>query len=245
VRYRTVAFGHPDSYPLEVMAQVLNGRTGRLYRGLVEGLEIASYAFARQDSRKYGGAFSFTAQAKNAAPPEALEEAWYEELERLQREPVPPRELQKVKNKMAADSFRRLQSGFFLMIQLGWYEGLGGWEAINEIPRRLQEVGPEEIQRVANEYFGRANRSVAIYLRRADATPIDPAIAAMPPEAQRFVRQSVEQLRQIDDPEMIRMAIMQMQSQAGQVPPEFKAAFDYLVAAAQARLAELEADEAP
>ncbi len=241
VRYHTVPFGHDDSYALDVLAALLNGRTGRLYRGLVEGREIASTAFARQDSRKYAGAFSFSGQAKGEVEPATVESAWYEELARLQNELVPERELQKVKNQVAADSFRRLQSNFFLMIQLGYYEGLGGWEHINDAPRRLQAVTAEDIQRVANRYFDRANRSVATYVRRAGAAPVDPVLAALPPEAQQFVRQSIEQLRQIDDPAMIRMALMQMESQAAQVPPDFKAAFEYLVRAARERLAELEA----
>ncbi len=35
VRYHTVPAGHVDSYPLDMLAEVLNDRTGRLYRGLV------------------------------------------------------------------------------------------------------------------------------------------------------------------------------------------------------------------
>jgi len=242
VRYHSVPFGHADSYALDVLSQILNGRTGRLYRGLVEGREIAANAFARQDSRKYAGAFSFTAQAKGDSSPQELEAAWYEELARLQEELVPEMELQKVKNQLAADSFRRLQSNFFLMIQLGYYEGLGGWEHINEQPRRMQAVTAEDVRRVANAYFDRANRSVAIYTRRADAAPIDPELAALPPEVRGFVQQSIRQLEQIDDLETIRMALAQMSAQSEQVPPEFKAAFDHLVSVAQRRLAELEAE---
>ena len=40
------------------------------------------------------------------------------EVRKLQKEPVGERELQKVKNQFLADSFRRLQSNFFLLLQL-------------------------------------------------------------------------------------------------------------------------------
>ena len=41
IRYHTVPAGHVDSYPLDMLAEVLNERTGRLYTGLVEGRGIA------------------------------------------------------------------------------------------------------------------------------------------------------------------------------------------------------------
>jgi predicted Zn-dependent peptidase len=57
IRYHTVPFQHKDSYPLDVMASILNGRTGRLYKDMVEGSGIASGASAQQESRKYAGLF--------------------------------------------------------------------------------------------------------------------------------------------------------------------------------------------
>jgi UDP-3-O-[3-hydroxymyristoyl] glucosamine N-acyltransferase len=83
VRYHTVPCQHADSYPLEVMSQILNGRTGRLYKSMVEGSGVASDAGARQDSRKYAGAFSFSAEVKGGATPRQLEDGWYAALTRL------------------------------------------------------------------------------------------------------------------------------------------------------------------
>src|ERR687895_1828455 len=42
VRYHTVAEGHPDAFALSVLASLLNGRTGRLYKSLVLQLEVAN-----------------------------------------------------------------------------------------------------------------------------------------------------------------------------------------------------------
>ena len=41
IRYHAVPFGHRDSYVFEVMSAILNGRTGRLFKSMVEGDEIA------------------------------------------------------------------------------------------------------------------------------------------------------------------------------------------------------------
>ncbi len=243
VRYHTVPFRHKDAYALDVLAAVLNGRTGRLYKAMVEGSEIASGAGARQDSRKYAGAFSFSAEVKGDATPAELEQAWYAEIERLQGEPVPALELQKVKNQFAASNYRRLKTNFFLLLQLGYYEGLGTWEEINEAPGRIDAVTADDIQRVAKTYFARENRSVATYLRKAGAAaPVDdPALAALPAPMQAQARQMAMQIAKETDAARLRMALEQMGAQAAQVPPQMKPLIDFMVSKIEARLAELDA----
>ena len=242
VRYHTVPFRHRDSYALDVLAAVLNGRTGRLERSMVEGREIASSASAGQDSRKYAGSFSFSAEVKGDVAPAALEEAWYEELARLQDEPVPPQELQKVKNQFAASNFRRLESNFFLLVQLGYLEGLGTWEEINDGPKRIAAVTAEDVQRVARKYFEPSNRSVATYVRKAGlAAPVDdPALAALPAPMQAQARAVAAQIAAQTNAEELRAGLERMRAQAAQVPPQMKPMLDYVAGRLEARIAELE-----
>jgi predicted Zn-dependent peptidase len=243
VRYHTVPFRHKDAYALDVLSAVLNGRTGRLYKSMIEGGEIASGASARQDSRKYAGAFSFNAEVKGEATPAELEKAWYAEIERLKNETVPAAELQKVKNQFAASNYRRLKTNFFLLLQLGYYEGLGTWEEINDAPKKIDAVTADDIQRVAKTYFTEKNRSVATYTRKAGATaaPEDPALAALPAPMQAQARQMAQQIAKETDAARLRMALEQMGAQAAQVPPQMKPLLDYMVAKIEARLAELDA----
>ncbi|MFM7034941.1 MAG: M16 family metallopeptidase [Planctomycetia bacterium] len=165
VRYHTVPAGHSDSYPLDVLAEILNERTGRLYAGLVESRGIAATARASSDTRKYAGLFSFEAQTRGDATPEKLEQAWYEELAAIQKAEIPERELRKVKNRIAAGNYRRLENNMSLLIQLAFAEALLDWREINEGPRKYEAVTAADIRRVANEYFKPTNRSVAIYRR--------------------------------------------------------------------------------
>jgi predicted Zn-dependent peptidase len=165
VRYHTVPAGHVDSYPLDVLAEILNERTGRLYAGLVEGRGIAASARATSDTRKYAGLFSVEAQTRGDATPEQLEQAWYEELAKLQEADVPERELRKVKNRIAAGNYRRLENNMSLLIQLGFAEALLDWREINDGPKKYEAVTAADIKRVAGKYFRPTNRSVAIYKR--------------------------------------------------------------------------------
>jgi predicted Zn-dependent peptidase len=241
VRYHTVPFGHADSYALEMMAAVLNGRTGRLYKSMVEGKEIASQAIARQDIRKYAGAFAFNAEVKGEAQPSDLEITWEEQLHRLQNELVPEQELQKVKNQQAANAYRRLQSNFSLMIQLAMAEANGDWRYINESPAKLQAVTAADIQRVAKTYFDRTNRCVATYIRKADSAPDDPELAQFDPQQQAMIKQVLSRLKTANDPRQLQLSVEQIESQRATVPEEFRPGIDYILKKFRERIAELEA----
>ena len=241
IRYHTVGFQHKDSYALDVMSSILNGRTGRLYKDMVEGSKVASSAGAQQDSRKYAGAFSFEAETKGESTPVQLEEGWYAELKKLQTEAVPAEELQKVKNQAMADSYRRLQSNFFLLIQLAQAEALGDWSEINKESAKVQAVTAEDIKRVANQYFDKTNRSVATYTRKAGATmAADPELAALPGPMQGMARQAAKKISEEKDADKLKEGLTQLRDQAAQVPPQMAPVMEYLLKKMEARIAELE-----
>ena len=241
IRYHTVGFQHKDSYALDVMSSILNGRTGRLYKDMVEGTKVASSAGAQQDSRKYAGAFSFEAETKGDSTPVQLEEGWYAELKKLQTEAVPAEELQKVKNQAMADSYRRLQSNFFLLIQLAQAEALGDWSEINKESAKIQAVTAEDIKRVANQYFDKTNRSVATYTRKAGATmAADPELAALPGPMQGMARQAAKKIGEEKDADKLKEGLTQLRDQAAQVPPQMAPVMEYLMKKMEARIAELE-----
>ena len=241
VRYHTVAFRHADSYALDVMQGLLNGQTGRLHKAFVLDQQVATSASSVQDSKKYAGYFEVSAESKGEATPEQLEAAWYRELERLQNEPVPDLELQKVKNQIAADAFRRLESPFYLMLQLLWYDGTGDWTYLNDWAEKTLAVTAADVQRVAREYFAPENRAVGLYHRKAGtaAEELPPEVAALPPEAQQMVKAQIQQLGQVADAAQMEQIVSQLEGQRGEVPEPMKAAFDVVLKAAQARLAEL------
>ena len=241
IRYHTVGFQHKDSYALDVMSAILNGRTGRLYKDMVEGSKVASSAGAQQDSRKYAGAVSFEAATKGESTPVQLEEGWYAELKKLQTEAVPAGELQKVKNQAMADSYRRLQSNFFLLIQLAQAEALGDWSEINKESAKIQAVTAEDIKRVANQYFDKTNRSVATYTRKAGATmAADPELAALPGPMQGMARQAAKKIGEEKDADKLKEGLTQLRDQAAQVPPQMAPVMEYLMKKMEARIAELE-----
>jgi predicted Zn-dependent peptidase len=242
IRYHAVPFGHKDGYSLEIMAGVLNGRTGRLYKSMVEGDEIASTASVSYEPRKYAGLFAFYASVKGDTTGESLESAWLHQLSLLQSEPVTEYELEKVKNSVIADQYRSLQSNFYLMIQLGYMEAIGGWEVINTAKDSLLAVTADDIVRVANEYLIPNNSSIAIYTRTKGAAPINEELAAFGPQEQQMIKQALLELESLPEDEMFE-AMTQMKTQAAQVPPEFKPVFDYLLKRLQEKLDQFASEE--
>ena len=188
VRYHTVPDGHIDEPALVVLGQLLNGRTGRLYKSLVEDQKVATSASGGQSGFKFEGMFELRGVAKQGRTPEEVEEAIYVELERLKIEPVDDRELQKVKNQNAASTFRDLRGNFQLMMQLLIRENYRGWETINSDPPLYDAVTANDIMRVVSTYFTPETRAVAVYYRAESESVEDDRLLGLDEEERQRVQ---------------------------------------------------------
>ncbi len=247
IRWHTVPFQHKDSYALSVLAELLNGRTGRLYKAMVLPADaVATEARASHNGMgapaKYAGSFNVAAEAKEGKTPADVARTALAEIERLKAEPVPAEELQKVKNNIAAGSFRRLTSNFFILLQLLFNEGSGEWKEMNEGPKKLDAVTAADVQRVARTYLVKDNQATAFVTRKAGSAPADDdaALAGVPEQIRPMIKQSLQRLAAETDAAKLKDGIAKMEAQAGQVPPDVKKGIELLVAKARERLAELE-----
>jgi predicted Zn-dependent peptidase len=167
ILWHTVPFAHKDSYALQILAQLLSDHTGRLYKGLVLGSHAANEAGASQNSQKWAGSFEISGEAADGHTPLEVEQGIYAELEKFKRDEVPAAELQKVKNNFTAGEFRKLTSNSSIMMNLLIQDGNGDWREINNGNTKILAVTAADVKRVANQYFAKENRAVAIYTRKA------------------------------------------------------------------------------
>jgi predicted Zn-dependent peptidase len=240
VFWHAVPFVHRDAAPLDLLSDVLSYRTGRLYKGLVEGRAVANAASASVNPKKYAGSFIAEVTVKDGKDPAEAEKALYEEIEKLQKEEVPAEELQKVKNAYKANAYRRLASPFFIMVQLLAYEGLGDWRYLNTSAETADAVTAADLRRVAQKYLTRENRTVGVFLRKEGAPAAeDPDLLAVPEPQRAMVKQNLARIAAESDPEKLKAGLAQMQQMAGQVPPEMKPAVDLMLKKAEERLAAL------
>ncbi len=240
VRWHTPAAVHSDTPVLEVISELLNGPTGRLQKNLVMGGGIATSAGARSEPRKYEGQFQAQAECKEGHTPDEVEKALHAEIEKLQKEPVGAEEMQKVKNRYLASAYRQIGSNMQLLLRYAVAEGLATWRDADRLDEAVQAVTPADVQRVAQKYFQKENRAVAVWTRKGGSEPEDPALAALPPEAKSMAKGMVARIEATDDPAQLTRMLEGMDRMAGQMPPEMKPALDYIKGKAQAKLTQLQ-----
>ena len=233
IRYHSVADGHMDEPALVVLGSLLSGRTGRLYKSLVLDQKIANSVAAGQNGMKWAGYFLLSGVSKPGSAPEDVEQALYKEIEKLQKEPVGERELQKIKNQFAASNFRRLNSRFLLMLQILLADSNRGWQSFNEDPRKIAAVTAEDIQRVANQYFKPEKRAVAVFYTRKSEVPEDPLLTGLDAQDRAQVQQFKAAVAQMSVDEA-KAILQKVKPQVSAAPPEKQA----LLAAIQKLLQE-------
>ncbi len=167
VWWQGVSVVHKDFAVLDLLTDVLSGRTGRLTKALVLDKKIANNASAFVNGQKYGGFVGAEVTVKDGQEPSAVEAALYEVIDKLKTEAVPDQELQKVKNQAKANAYRRLSSATFIMFQLLQNDGTGDWKKINTQAEEVDAVSAADIQRAAKQYFTKETRAVGIFTRKA------------------------------------------------------------------------------
>jgi predicted Zn-dependent peptidase len=255
VWYHTVAWKHADSYALEVLAGIMSGKTGRLYKKLVEEKGIAKSSggggrrmfggsdlavSASQDSRKYAGAFQISAEGISGTEAEQLEKAMYEVIEDLKENPVTEEELQKVKNQLRVQKIRfmDIMSGIGILFYLGQNAALGDWTEANNNPEMCDLVTTGDIKRVANAYFANNQRNVMII--NSKTGPEEEGEGGEDPQFARMVEMVKSSTDASRLEQMAGMISMQMDQAEN---PEDKAQMEKMMKVVQERLKELKDSE--
>jgi predicted Zn-dependent peptidase len=163
IGWHVVDVAHEDMPALIMLSSLLTGgRTGRLYNRLVLKDRLAAGVMTSiGPGSRFPQLFSIDAFTRAPHTAAELEAAIYEELDRLRTEPVGEVELQRIRNGYQASQVRRLTSNLGLALQLADSEALfGDWSATFRFTQRIQDVTPEDVQRVVATYFRPENRTV-------------------------------------------------------------------------------------
>lgn len=165
--YMLMAFHVPsvpneDSYALEVLAGILEGKSGRFYKDIVEK-GVAIEAFSSYDSLSpdpyllyLGGAVP---QGKDI---KELETAINNEIKRLKTELPSILEIQKVINQIEASFIKEQDSSFSLGMTIGAFEILGNYKLKDTYLAGIKKVTPENVMRAAQKYLRDENKTVGI-----------------------------------------------------------------------------------
>jgi len=240
--YKGVPSVHKDAAALDILGSVLNGQSGRLNKELVLKQKAAAFAQAFNRTQKYAGAFFVIGAPTPDRKPEDVEPMLYAEIEKIQKDGITDQELQKVKNQVLADSFRRLESNGGLVAQLAEAEGAGSYKDFLEEPEALKKVTKADVQRVAKQYLTKENRSVLTLRRKAEpAGPEDPELAKLPEQLRPNAKMALAQFEKETDVAKLKEGLAQIEGQADKVPPQVKPLIEFLMQKLRARIQKLEA----
>lgn len=166
--WKAVPLQHEDAPALSMLASVLTaGRSTRLYRRLVvedrSAIHVSAYL-----GPGVGHPRLFTVSAVPRFPHTVadLEVAIGEEIQAIRDAPPDAQALVRIRNQYRAGEYRRLSSNMELASQIADSEAtFGDWRETFRLSRRMADVTPEAVQRVAREYLTDATKTVAVMVR--------------------------------------------------------------------------------
>lgn len=168
--YHIPATSNADYYALDLLSSILTtGNSSRMYQGLVDkqvAIEVDTYMPMSFDPNLF---YVMGVANPGVTAPE-LEDAMISEINRVAREGVTVEELEKVKNIKLMGFYRAMETINGKANTIGTYElFFGSYDKLFNAPEAYNKVTPEDIQRVAQIYLKRANRTVAVLAATEEA----------------------------------------------------------------------------
>jgi zinc protease len=174
VAYHVTYDGHPDSYPLQIVAKILSdGQSSRIYRKLVYDTGIALTAFGGGNIVEDPSLFFAVAVVQPNHTPAEAEKALVGEFERLREEPITAADLSRAKNQCARDYVIGRESNQQKATQLGHAAVIhhGDLSTADGEYDILMNTTAADVQRVAETYFRKENRTVLTILPKGQDAP--------------------------------------------------------------------------
>lgn len=154
-----------DYYATDLLADILGGgASSRLYQTLVKEqqlfVNVSCYHFGSFDS----GLITIEGQLVKGVDMKTAEDAIEQELDKIKKEKIEERELQKVQNKTESVMAFEDMSVMNRAGSLAYYELLGEGELMNSEFKKYQDVTVEDLYRIANEILIPTNSNTLWYL---------------------------------------------------------------------------------
>ena len=164
--YHAPNLKHEDSPALAVLSVILgSGRSARLQKTLVEEQRLVLAADASYDRTSVDATlFTLSMRVAPQKPWQDAEAALYQEIERMKKDVVTDKELERAKNLVESQFIYGQDSLFYRAMQLGQYASLGDWRLVHQVVPSIRAVTVEDVQRVAKTYLQQKNRTVGILI---------------------------------------------------------------------------------
>lgn len=162
--YKTVAADHRDAAALEMLSTILSsGRTSRLYRRMVqdEQLALGVQALTGFPGSRYPSLFVTFAVPNAGVALTDIERVLEEEIDKAKAGRIEQQELDRAVTNARAGAVRGLNSNMGLALSMAQaHAQRGSWQQAFTYLDDLEAVTLEDLQRVAQTYLIKSNRTV-------------------------------------------------------------------------------------
>jgi zinc protease len=153
-----------DIYPLVVLSVALShGITSRLYQSLVE-TQLAVDVHTNADQHRDPGLFNAVAMVRPGVEPKEVEEVILAELEKVAREGLTDREVEKAKQQIIAQQAYNSDGTYAIAVLLSEAEAIADWRFYKDYTANIAKVTAADTARVARAYFTEDNRTVGYFI---------------------------------------------------------------------------------
>ena len=163
IAYHKPTMPSKDDYVFDIILQILTGgRTSRLYQSLVVDKQLVTDvdAFTAPGSR-YPNLMILSMSPSRTCTCVDVEQAVYDELDRLKTEPLSAAELNQARKQITTSMLRNLEGNSGLARMLSSYQSLGDWHYLVNYDKELAGITAEDVLDVAQRYLQADNRTVA------------------------------------------------------------------------------------
>ena len=158
----------PDSPALELLVTLLaSGRSSRLYDRLVRRDRVATEVSCSRLLQREPGSFTMSATLHPGASPARAERAMIEEITSIAGSVLSDDEFRKARRLARADLAAAHDTALGAAATLALWEAVDTWRAGVAFEKRMRELGPEDLTRVAMRFLDRERMS-CVWLRPAD-----------------------------------------------------------------------------
>jgi len=163
IAYHVPQTNNPDFYALNILRTVLvQGESSRMYQRLIDKDQIALDVGISLSSAFDPTILKMSIQPKQGVDPQKCEAAVYEELDKVKKGSISDQELEKAKNIRLVEFYQQMRTINGRANTIGTYEVFfGDYHKLFDAAKNYSAVTKEDVQRVAQKYFGANNRTVA------------------------------------------------------------------------------------
>ena len=164
--YKMCSKTHPDFYATDLLTDILSlGNSSKLYISLIKEQKLFSNINAYVLGSFDDGLLIISGHISENVSFDDAEKGIINELEKIKKLAVTPKELEKVKNKVESMQAFSETSVLNKAMNLAINELLGDANKVNTDIEAYRKVSAEDIRRLANEIFNESNSSTLIYAK--------------------------------------------------------------------------------